>query len=466
MTKPQKVSFGSRLYKALIQPKQLDRQLRNREVVCNILLLGTGGLMLCLFLLLLLSYTVAQNTYVGGRIAVCVGALAYLAGVYWLSRTGRYRASAYLLVLFYLVLALGCVWAWGINVPFSILLLGVVIVFSGILLESRYALYTAFTATAGLVLIYLSGEFKWAVFSGEWYSRKGEMGDIIGYFVEFMLVALVSWLFGREVERSLARTQRAEAELIMEKSMLEVRVKERTAELRKAQIEEMQQMYQFAELGHLSTAMLHDLANYLTVLTLEIEGLNSRKHAAAITRTQNIIGHLDNMVDDVRARARGEVGVKQFDLVAKVGEVADLMQYHAAKAKVTIDWIPPTDPAYISYKGDPFRLTQAITILMGNAIEAYQGSRKPEADRRVRLRLEQNGDSHIIRVVDWGRGIPKAQRSTLFQPAHNSSKKTGMGIGLYLAQQMVKTHFKGSLILHPDLKVTEFNIMLPKKYVA
>lgn len=465
MAESAKVSFGSRLYRALIQPKQSDRQLRNREVVCNMLLLGTGGLMFCLFLLLLLSYTVANNTFVGGRIAVCVGAFAYLGGVYWLSRSGRSQAAAYLLVLFYLVLALGSVWVRGIDVPFSILLLGIVIVFSGILLEARYALYTAFIAGAALLLIYMADHFGWVQFSERWREMRADLGDLVGYFVEFLVVALVSWLFGREVERSLDRAQRAEAELIMEKSMLEVRVKERTAELRKAQIEEMQQMYQFAELGHLSTAMLHDLANYLTVLTLEIEGLNSRKHAAAINRTQHIIQHLDNMVDDVRARARGKTGVKHFELAAKVNEVVDLMQYHAAKAKVTIDWTPPTDLASVAYKGDPFRLTQAITILVGNAIEAYQGSRKPEAERRVRIRLEQDAASYVIRVVDWGKGISKAQRAALFKPLH-SSKKAGMGIGLYLAEQMVKTHFKGTLLLHPDPKVTEFNILLPKKHNA
>ncbi len=462
MAESARVSFGGRLYRALIKPKQFDQQLRNREVVCNILLLGTGGLMFCLFLLLLLSYTVANNTFVGDRIAVCVGAFAYLGGVYWLSRVGHSRAAAYLLVLFYLVLALGSVWVRGIDVPFSILLLGIVIVFSGILLASRYALYTAFIAGATLALIYMADQFGWIQFSDQWRSRRADVGDMVGYFIEFLVVALVSWLFGREVERSLNRAQRAEAELIMEKSMLEVRVKERTAELRKAQIEEMQQMYQFAELGHLSTAMLHDLANYLTVLTLEIEGLNSRKHAAAINRTQHIIQHLDNMVDDVRARARGETGVRHFELVARLNDVVDLMQYHAIKAKVDLDWVPPTDPVSVPYKGDPFRLTQAITILIGNAIEAYQGSRKADAERRVRVRLEQNADSYIIRVVDWGKGISKAQRGTLFQPSH-SSKKAGMGIGLYLAEQMVKTHFKGTLLLHPDEKVTEFNILLPKR---
>ncbi|HEX8763171.1 MAG TPA: HAMP domain-containing sensor histidine kinase [Candidatus Saccharimonadales bacterium] len=462
MTKPAKVSFGSRLYQSLIAPKQSEPRLRNKEVVCNILLLGTGGLMACLLLMLVAGYFVAGHTYVVGRIAVCVGALAYLGGLYWLSRTGRYLPSAYLLVLFYLLLALGCVWVWGVNIPFGILLLGIVIVFSGILLEARYSLWTAFIASAGLIFIDMSDNFGWMTYGPSWQKYNAQVGDIVGYAIEFLVLALVSWLFGREVERSLERARHAEAELIKEKGMLEVRVKERTRELRELQIEEMQQMYQFAEVGHLSTALLHDLANYLTVLTLEIGGLNSRKHAAAINRTQHIVEHLDAMVEDVRARVQGRVADRDFDIITKITELSELMHYSATQHGVIVDWLPPRGVEAAPYRGDPFRLTQVITILVGNAIEAYQGSRRPAAERLVRIRLEQNADSYIIRIVDWGKGISGTQRRDLFRPAH-STKKSGMGIGLYLAKQMVQSHFKGSLVLHPDLKVTEFNILLPKK---
>src|SRR4051812_21420069 len=99
-------------------------------------------------------------------------------------------------------------------------------------------------------------------------------GDVLAYCVGFGMLALVSWLYNREMERSLRQAQGAEAALLQQKATLEVEVEKRTEELRQAQLEEMQQMYRFAELGQLGVTLLHGLANHLTALTLEIEGLD------------------------------------------------------------------------------------------------------------------------------------------------------------------------------------------------
>jgi signal transduction histidine kinase len=137
------------------------------------------------------------------------------------------------------------------------------------------------------------------------------------------------------------------------------------------------------------------------------------------------------------------------------------MQYHAANNKVTLDWTPPQNLRLARYKGDPFHLAQALTILVANAIDAYHDSPKPVAERYVRIRFEQTEDAYALHIIDHGKGISASRRKHIFYPV-NSSKKTGMGIGLYLARQMVVTHFKGTLRLHPDMGHTEFTILLPK----
>ena len=74
----------------------------------------------------------------------------------------------------------------------------------------------------------------------------------------------------------------AEDELRIEKSLLAVRLEKRTQKLQAAQLKEMQQLYRFAELGQLSTALLHDLANHLTVLTIDIEDIHKKQHSQHI----------------------------------------------------------------------------------------------------------------------------------------------------------------------------------------
>lgn len=65
----------------------------------------------------------------------------------------------------------------------------------------------------------------------------------------------------------------------------------------------------------------------------------------------------------------------------------------------------------------------------------------------------------IIRISDWGRGIAKSKRKQLFKP-HHSSKKTGLGLGLYIAKQIAEMQFGGTIALSPRTDQTEFIVKL------
>lgn len=451
-------SIGDKLYGVFIAPRQSDPQIRNREIVSNIVLVGSGIVTLAFFLLLLFSYGIAGNGYVLGRVAVCGAAFLYLAGVFLLSRTRHYRAAAYLLLFFYAGLASGTVLQWGLNIPFGILMFGLVIVVGGTLLGSRHALYSAAFACLTVISIQIGVDTRVLTPT----SDDARFGEVVGYCIGFTILALISWLFGRQVERSLTRALQAEAALKQEKAMLKVRVRERTLQLRKIQVEELQQMYNFAEIGQLSTSLLHDLANYLTVLTLEIESLRSKQHTAAIERTKHIIEHLDAMVDSVRDRLQGTVQTSDFNIADQTNEVVQFMRYKAGDVNARLDWQVPTDRKDYQHNGDPIRFSQVVTVLVTNAIDAYRRVPSPDAaERRIRVQLSEAKHHIILRVSDWGEGITKQQRKQLFKPLESS--KRGMGIGLYIAKQMVELHFKGSIWLEPTFDKTEFVLALPKR---
>jgi signal transduction histidine kinase len=468
MTSSGRKSIRNRLYRVFIAPRQQEQQARNREIVSNIVLAGTSVVMAAFFLLLLFSFGVVGNTYILGRVVVGGVALLYLGGTFWLSRTRHFRSAAYLLVFFYGLLASGMVLQWSINTPSGILMLGLFIVLASTLLGSRHALYAAAIACAVVMLSQIGFDAGFFKATHAWQEQGAGLGDAIGYCLIFIILAIVSWLFGRQVERSLARMLEAEAALQREKAMLKIRVRDRTLQLRKIQVEEMQQMYNFAEIGQLSTSLLHDLANYLTVLTLEMENLHSKQHSAAIERTQQIIGHLDTMVDSVRDRLQGNVQDNEFNLAEQVNEVVQFMQYKASEADVRLDWELPSahDRKGYSYVGDPIRFSQVVTVLVTNAIDAYKRISADETtDRRIHVKLTETKQRITLRVTDWGEGISRQQRKLLFKPLH-STTKNGMGIGLYIAKQMVELHFKGTLFLEPALEDrTEFVVTLAKRRI-
>jgi len=452
---------SSKFYQVFIASRQEEPQLRNREVIFNIVLLGTGIAMAAFTILLLISYSIVGHSYVLGRLIACAVTFVYLAGVFWISRARYYRTAAYMLLLFYGFLASNIVWQWGLATSIGVLMFGLVIVLGSTLLNSGHALYAGIISCAAVLLIKL-GLSTQTFYSTDEHYKDASLGDVSGYCVVFIILALVSWLFGRKVEHSLTRATQAEAALLQEKAMLKTRVQERTLQLRKMQVEEMQQMYNFAEIGQLSTSLLHDLANYLTVLNLEIESLHGKRHSDAIERTQHIIGHLDNMVDSVRDRLHGNVQESNFNIAVQTNEVMQFMHYKAGKADVQLDWQFPADTSEYRYMGDPIRYSQVVTILVTNAIDAYKNVAGSQAERRVQVILSETQHQIRLRIRDWGSGISRPQRKVLFKPLQGSTKK-GMGIGLYIAKQMVELHFKGTLTLEPTMDHTEFVVAFPKK---
>jgi signal transduction histidine kinase len=451
---------SKRFLRAFTTLTQRHQHLRNREVVFKVVVTGTGTVMIALLLLLLISFGLLHNTYVLGRIIVCIGAILYLGVIFYLSRTRYFQLASFLLVGFYMVLAIGMVWQWGINTPFGVLFLGLGIVLASTLLAAKHALVAALISSIAVVGVQLAQNAGWEISDQSWSSHDATIGDALGYCTVFGILALISWLFGRQTERSLVQAEEAEAALRHERDLLEVRVRERTAELRKAQVEEMQHLYQFAEVGQLSTTLLHDLANHLTVLTLEIEGIRSRKHDDAVKRAQHIISHLDALVDGVRDRLKGNSNVQPFTIPEVIDDVVQFIRYKHVHTSVDIVWEVPQNSQEFHYQGDPLRLNQVITILLTNAVDAYSTATKNTA-AAVHIQLKQTAAHFIIHIVDHGKGISPARRKKLFKP-QESTKPGGMGIGLFLARQMIENNFAGTLTLDDATDQTDFVISIPR----
>ena len=100
-------------------------------------------------------------------------------------------------------------------------------------------------------------------------------------------------------------------------------------------------------------------------------------------------------------------------------------------------------------------LAEVVNILMDNAVQ-HGGS-----ERSVVEVVRRNEASVDIRVTDFGTGIPKEQRTTIFDWGKRGSDSAGEGIGLHLAQRLM-TEDGGSLRLAEDQGIgSSFVITLP-----
>lgn len=443
--------------------ERLERTyIQNRMPVLRVVLVGTGVFMAALLLLLLYSWLGLGNDQVKERVLVAAMAVGFIVFLRWLSLRASYRWAAFLTVLFYFLLAGGSVLAWGISVPFGILLLSLCIVLASTLISARSALITALAASLTVLFTVFSNQAGWIIPQQTVLRGHYGYGDALGHCVVFGIIAVVSWLFGRQMEASLTAAQEAEAALAQERSLLKVRIAERTAELKQVQLEEIRQLYHFAEAGQLSTALLHDLANYLTVLTVEIDGMRSKKHTEALERSRQVVSQLNGMLDNVRERLVGNPAPVAYNVANVISQTIARVRDQRLSPAVDIEWQPPTDIKPYAFTGEPMKLEQIITILLTNAREAY-ATLPPRSDGfRITLALDRHDGQSRITVTDWGIGITPANRKKIFKATY-TAKRTGMGIGLYLARQMVVTEFGGSLELAPTNKYTQFIVRLPSQ---
>lgn len=433
----------------------------SRQFVVSLLVICTFIVMTLLLMLYLVSVLVLHDFHLLSRVILFAIVFAYLLLAVIQLKRGHYTLVACLLILFYALLSLAMLWYWSINTPVGILLLGFVVSLVGITLGSRYIL-----PIVGLLIAALFG--IQAAFAGGLVhpnfialAAPSTFRDACTYCVIFAIFAVVSWLSRRQMEQSFSDLQQAKSDLAKEKELLAVRLEEKTRDLREKQLEETRHLYRFAELGQLSTLLLHELANNLTVLTLDIDDLEKRhSRSKNIKRARESIGYLETMVEQVRHQLQDETVDETIDLAGLLREVIAGLRPKAQAAAVKVEYKKPKDENTPIGHGDSLRLAQVLTVIITNAIESYQTL--PTIDRRVEVALAVIDGQYSIEVSDWGAGISKKQRGQLFEP-FQSSKVTGMGIGLFIAKSMIESHFQGTLSLKDTVHPTTFVITLPKR---
>ncbi|HLK10762.1 MAG TPA: response regulator [Candidatus Binatia bacterium] len=159
------------------------------------------------------------------------------------------------------------------------------------------------------------------------------------------------------------------------------------------------------------------------------------------TSAESLLTVINDVLDFSKIEA-GKLTLERvaFDLRTMVEEVADLLAPHAAKKQLELCCaVPPEVPERLF--GDPHRLRQVLTNLVGNAV-------KFTAEGRITLEavvLEETAAHARLRlgVTDTGIGIPKERQATIFECFTQADASTarhygGTGLGLTISRQLVE----------------------------
>jgi signal transduction histidine kinase len=421
-----------------------------------IILIGSFIVDILILILLIFNFTTLEHLYLTGRIIATLGTLIYLCIVGFFLHKKYIRIGAWMLLVLYAVIGMLILHIWGINAPIGILIFSFAIVLAGVMLGARYIMIVT---AAIIILLVVLQHFSVMGINQPDRSMLDDTStymDVMNYSIFFCIFALVSWLSGSRMESTLKRAVYAESALKKERDMLADRVEEQTKRLIDAQHKELKQLYKFAELGQLTTIILHELANYLNILTLDIDDLKERHHnSIAIDHAKESIFYIDTIIDQVRNQINDSDDTKRFDVLINIKDCLDQLRKKISDSNIKL-FIEDNRPKNYLIFGDPLRLSQALTILVTNATQANKNR-----ESEISVELSSTKSKIIISVKDFGTGITPEARRTLFHP-QKSKKGAGLGIGLYVTKQIIETHFKGKIWLSPAIEYTQFTLEIPR----
>jgi signal transduction histidine kinase len=177
----------------------------------------------------------------------------------------------------------------------------------------------------------------------------------------------------------------------------------------------------------------------------EIETERLVKMVEVINRQSDKLNYLVSQLLD---KTRLEAG--RLELKCRLTNIAELVEEAITSARIlqpetkerehNLQLILASDEPFLAYV-DPVRFEQVITNLLSNAIKY-----SPEGGQvDIKLTIEDSPQGKLLKlsVRDYGLGVPEEHRSRLFErfyQAIHSSQNIGMGLGLYISQQIVLLH--------------------------
>ena len=297
---------------------------------------------------------------------------------------------------------------------------------------------------------------------------------ILGYacVLNGLFISMFS-IFRREAETSthllqanqslateIAERRQIEEELRHTQDELERRVEARTADLATVnealhlEIVERIRAERAADAGNRAKSqflanMSHEIRTPLngvigmTELALETQlGLDQREYLTTIKSSADSLLSIINDILDFSKIEAGKLNIETIDFSLRdvLDDVMKTLCLRAHQNQLELICHVPADVPD-ALQGDPIRLRQVLTNLVGNAIKFT-----PAGEVVVHVATERRTERDVLlhfAVTDTGIGIPTEKQRTIFEPftqADNSTtrKYGGTGLGLAIASRLVQ----------------------------
>lgn len=218
------------------------------------------------------------------------------------------------------------------------------------------------------------------------------------------------------------------------------------------------------------TIASHEFRTPLTTLKLQAQltlkmlahgmEISQDRQRALANQTSELVSRLNRLLDDMLDVSRIKAGKirlekTRVDLGQLLAHVINQMQWRFKEVGIDLPSVHLQEK--VEGNWDRIRLEQVMGNLLGNAISYGKG-------RPIEIDVQELNERVIISVHDQGIGIAKEDQTRIFERferAISSSEVSGMGLGLFIAREIIEAH-GGTIRLESELgKGSSFIVDLP-----
>ncbi|TGN89950.1 sensor histidine kinase [Bradyrhizobium yuanmingense] len=264
----------------------------------------------------------------------------------------------------------------------------------------------------------------------------------------------------REIRQRLAN----QAALQAAHDMLEVRVQERTAELRAAQ-DELVHAGKLAALGQMSAGIVHELNQPLAALQTAADNAILLVDRGSVADARGNLSRIGELVSRL-GRLTGQLRVFAYRSSSPLGAVSveqavsETLKIVAARVKEGGVSVVTDIEADLSVLADQTRLEQLFCNIVANALDAVEGVERKSIVIRA-TREEGHPARCRIAISNTGRPIAPDVLRRMFEPFVTTKPAgKGLGLGLMLSNHIARS-FGGELHGRNLPDGAEFVVILP-----